>query len=111
MALVKQYPHHLFVETPAMSEQDEQGDWVGLPSTREYIGRCREETEGKGSEVQVAGGVFRQFSSLIQLPRGTGHIADGTRIIVSNDKEGNDIRIEGYTLKCDVGQLHTRLWV
>lgn len=109
--MILQYPHHLFIEIPPRSEQNEHGDWVDGSYKRFYIGRCREETDGRGSEVQVAGGVFRRFSSLIQLPRGTGHIADGTRIIVSNDKEGNDIRIEGYTLKCDVGQLHTRLWV
>lgn len=109
--MILQYPHHLFIETPPMSEQGEHGDWVDGTYKRLYIGRCREETDGKGSEVQVAGGVFRKFTSLIQLPRGTFHITDGTKVIVSDDINGEYVRIEGYTLKCDVGQLHTRIWV
>lgn len=111
MPRLEQYPHYLFLMIPGSSHQDENGNWVRTETETVYLGRCREETDGKGSEVQIAGGAFRRYTSLIQLPKGTKHIDDGSNVIVSNDQSGSDVRIEGTSLKCDVGQLHTRLWL
>lgn len=72
--------------------------------------RCREDTDGRGSEIQVAGGTFHKYTSLIQMPKGI-KIEEGTSVFVSNDESGVDVRIKGRVLKFDNGQLHSRLWL
>ena len=111
MARVKQYPHFLFVVSSEESHQDEDGNWVTVPGATQMQCRCREETDGRGSEVQVAGGTFRRFTSLIQIPKGEKRIEAGTSVFVANDKDGTDVRIKGQVLKFDEGQLHSRLWL
>lgn len=111
MIRVKQYPHYLFVTESGESQQDESGNWVVTPNTLRLHGRCREETDGRGQEVETAGGVFRRFTSLIQLPRSTQRVADGTHVVITNDAAGADVRIRGEVLKFDAGQLHARLWI
>lgn len=111
MARIIQYPHYLFVTEATEAYQDEDGNWVGGGTQLVLKTKCREETNGKGLLVQVAGGEFKLFSSLIQCPEGTSRIQEGTEIVVSDDESGNEVRIKGEVLKCDKGQLHTRLWV
>ena len=91
--------------------RDEDGNWVSGGTTHVYKGKCREESSGKGSQLQIAGGEFRIFSSTIQLPKGTDVIKEGDEIFVSDDQAGEEIRIKGEVLKFDKGQLHSRLWV
>lgn len=111
MAL-KQYPHYLFaIVAGGESVQDENGNWSDSESTPTFLSACREETSGKGTQVQVAGGNFVFSSSLVQLPRTAIKIENGTSVIVSNDPDGLDVRIKGVVLKYDVGQLHNRLWL
>jgi len=69
------------------------------------------EAAGRGQEIETAGGVFRRFTSLIQLPRGTQRVADGTHVVITNDPAGSEVRIRGEVLKFDAGQLHARLWI
>lgn len=109
--MIKQYPHFLFVITEEEAHQDDEGNWIGNSESVDFYAVCREETDGRGQEVQTAGGVFRQFSSTIFLPKGTKKIEEGKTIFVSNDLSGSDIRIKGQVLKFDVGQLHSRLWL
>lgn len=111
MARIKQYPHYLFSLQTTETQRDEDGNWI--PGTTEFVlvGRCREETTGKGSQIQTAGGVFTLYSSLVQLPKGTKRIPEGVEVIVSDDTGRESIRIQGEVLKFDKGQLHSRLWV
>lgn len=110
--MVIQYPHYLFAVTAGTeSVQDENGNWSEAESTNVFLSMCREETDGRGSEVQVAGGTFRRFTSLIQLPKGAPIVNDGTTVFVANDADGADKRIVGVALKFAADQLHSRLWV
>ena len=72
---------------------------------------CREETDGRGQEVQTADGTYRKYSSIIQIPKGDLTIDDGTSVFVSDHEDGSGARIKGVALKFDKGQLHSRLWV
>jgi hypothetical protein len=110
--MIKQYPHYLFAENAdSDSVQDKNGNWSDAAETNIFISACREETDGRGSEIQVAGGTFHIFTSLIQLPKGAQKVEVGSTIFVANNADGTDIRIKGVVLKYDVGQLHNRLWV
>ena len=107
-----QYPHYLFaVNAGGDSVQDENGNWSDAETTNIVISTCREETDGRGSEIQVAGGTFHRFTSLMQLPKGAQKVEVGSTVFVANKADGTDIRIRGVVLKYDVGQLHSRLWV
>lgn len=108
---VDQYPHFLFAVLGGESAQDDEGNWIDSETITEFISACREETNGRGAEIQVAGGTFHRFTSLIQLPKGSKMVEVGTSIFVANDQDGSDVRIQGVVLKFDKGQLHNRLWI
>jgi len=109
---VLQYPHYLFMVVPdSESVQDGDGNWSIPTVAKEFVCRCREETNGKGAYVQVASGGFHLFSSLIQIPYGSLRLSEGDSVYVSNDASGLDVRIKGTVYKYDVGQLHNRLWL
>jgi hypothetical protein len=110
--MVVQYPHYLFAVKAGESTQDENGDWTDpTEESIEFISMCREETNGKGSQIQVAGGIFHVFASLIQLPKGAQSVDVGTAVFVSNNEDGSDVRIRATNLKFDSGQLHSRVWI
>jgi hypothetical protein len=110
--MVKQYPHYLFaVIAGDESVQDENGNWTEAQESVEFVSMCREETNGKGSQIQIAGGTFYLFASLIQSPKNSTRVDVGTMVFVANDEAGLDIRIKGQSLKFDNGQLHNRLWL
>ena len=111
MAMIEQYPHFLFVIDAPESVQDDNGNWTASTSSLQFVSKCREETGGAGAEYQVAGGTYRKASALIQLPKGTAKISDGTTVIVADDANGNVVRIKGSVLHFDFGQLHSRLWL
>jgi hypothetical protein len=109
---VQQYPHYLFsVNASGDSVQDENGNWSDAPATNVFISKCREETDGKGTEIQVAGGTFHKVTSLVQLPEGTKKVEIGSTVFIANNADGTEVRIQGVVLKYDVGQLHNRLWL
>lgn len=109
--MVRQYPHYLFVEEAEMSVQDEQGNWSESKVSRKFISMCREESDGRGTEFQVAGGEYHKATSVIQCPKNCPVVDKGARILVANDPECADVRIEGICLNFDPAQLHSRLWV
>ena len=109
--MVRQYPHYLFALTTEESTQGENGYWSDEEQKAVFLSMCREETDGRGSEVQIADGTYRKYSAIIQIPKGTLTIDEGTSVFVSNREDGSDVRIKGVALKFDKGQLHSRLWV
>ena len=111
MARVKQYPHYLFVETPAESVKDENGDYSNSNVGHEFLSMCREETAGRGDEYDSGNGTFIKATAVIQCPKTCPAIAKGATIIVANDAECTDVRISGKVLNCDKAQLHTRVWL
>ncbi len=109
--MVIQYPHYLFALTTGESIQDENGYWTEENKTIVFLSKCREETDGRGQEIQSADGTYHKFSSIIQIPKGDLMIKEGTEVYVANKEDGTDIRIKGIALKFDKGQLHSRLWL
>lgn len=109
--MVAQYPHYLFTLTTGESMQDENGYWTDTEQQIIFLSMCREETSGRGQEVQTADGTYHKFSSIVQIPKGDLMIEEGTSIFVSDHEDGTSIRVKGAVLKFDKGQLHSRLWV
>lgn len=120
----QQYPHYLYKEISKAPETDENGDRIPGASEWVYVGRCREETNGKGETISTADRKEYRFSSLVQLPVGTPRIPEGTGVLVSevelDQEELEDIpvliadgtaRITGCCSKFDPGRLHCRLWI
>jgi hypothetical protein len=75
-----------------------------------FLSMCREETDGRGTEIQV-GGIMHKITSLIQLPKTCPKVELGAKVVVANDAEGADVRITGVCLRFDPSQLHSRLWL
>ena len=111
MARVKQYPHYLFIEVAPESVQDAKGAWVETEPSRKFISMCREESDGRGAEYQVAGGEYHKETSLIQCPKSCPFVTKGAKVYVANDRDCTDIRISGECLNFDPDQLHCRLWL
>ena len=112
MAKIEQYKHYLFAVVGGEATKDESGAWTD--DTEEhlvFLSRCREEADGRGTEINVGGGKFHKVTSLIQLPKTAPKVAEGAPVVIANDPEGTDIRIRGVCLKFDAAQLHSRLWV
>ena len=103
------------------------GSWEEQGGSYELKAACREETNGKGSTINTADGKSLVFASLIQLPKGTGRIDEGTEVIVTweevditkltdeefiaNAKSSGLIVARGTCQKFDLGRLHCRLWI
>lgn len=111
MEKIVQYPHFLFIEETPDAVQDAVGNWIECESSRTFLSRCREESDGKGTEYEVAGGKIHKATSVIQLPKSCPKVNKGARVIIANDMDCSDIRIEGICLNFDAAQLHSRLWV
>ncbi len=111
MANVKQYPHFLFIEETPESVQDAAGNWIESESSRKFISMCREESDGKGTEYQVAGGKTQKATSVIQLPTTCPMVAKGAMVVIANDMDCSDIRMIAICLNFDAAQLHSRLWL
>lgn len=111
--MVKQYPHFLFVfVSGGDSYQDSNGNWVENPGEWILHSACREETNGKGQQINGVDGKAIIYSSIVYIPKSAGSIVEGTEILVStiNDYTGPK-RVQGTCLKFSSGQLSTRLWV
>lgn len=109
--MIIQYPHYLFALITGESTQGEDGRWSDEDQQTIFLSMCREETDGRGQEVQTADGTYRKYSSIIQIPKGDLTIDEGTSVFVSDHEDGSGARIKGVALKFDKGQLHSRLWV
>lgn len=112
MARVEQYKHYLFAVEGGEAVKDESGAWTDNTEERlVFLSRCREEADGRGTEINVGGGKFHKVTSLIQLPKTAPVVELGASVLVSDDPEGKEVRIKGVCLKFDAAQLHSRLWV
>lgn len=109
--VVEQYPHYLFAVEGGEAVKDETGSWSEAAQELKFLSRCREEADGRGTEINVGGGKFHKVTSLVQLPKGAPSVELGASVLVANDPEGDSIRIQGVCLKFDPAQLHSRLWV
>ena len=123
-----QYPQYLYaLQHDGESVQLPNGSWETPAAAWELKAVCREETNGKGSTIQTADGETRVFASLIQLPKGTAKIPEGTQVIVTREEvevsqlantdfvEGAKatglVVVTGTCEKFDLGRLHCRLWI
>ncbi|MDR1585385.1 MAG: hypothetical protein LBS07_04320 [Prevotellaceae bacterium] len=123
-----QYPQYLYaLRTEEATQNPNTGSWETGPAIWELKSICREETNGKGHTVTTSGGETIVFASLIQIPKGTTRINEGTQIAVTRtevepDKLLNEDFIEqskisglivaaGKCMKYDIGRLHHRLWI
>lgn len=123
-----QYPQYLYaLQHDGESVQLPNGSWETPAAVWELKAACREETNGKGSTIQTADGKTRVFASLIQLPKGTAKIHEGTQVIVTREevevsqlanadfveaaKATGLVVVTGICEKFDIGRLHCRLWI
>ena len=123
-----QYPQYLYAfNNDEDAEQLPNGSWKETVPSWELKAACREETNGKGSTIQTANGNTLVFASLIQLPKGTARINEGTEVLVTREEvEPNQLlepgfidsaKVSGLVVakgiceKYDYGRLHCRLWI
>ena len=123
-----QYPQYLYaLQHNGESVQLPNGSWETPAAAWELKAACLEETNGKGSTIQTADGETRVFASLIQLPKGTAKIPEGTQVIVTREevevsqlantdfveaaKATGLVVVTGTCEKFDPGRLHCRLWI
>ena len=123
-----QYPQYLYaLQHDGESVQLPNGSWETPAAAWELKAVCREETNGKGSTIQTADGETRVFASLIQLPKGTAKIPEGTQVIVTREevevsqlantefveaaKATGLVVVTGTCEKFDLGRLDCRLWI
>lgn len=122
-----QYPQYLYALNNGEATQLPNGSWSDNAATWELKAACREETNGKGATIQTADGKSLVFASLIQLPKGTPRINEGTEVIVTREevavtqllnkdyiataKDSGLIVVIGTCQKYDFGRLHCRMWI
>jgi hypothetical protein len=127
MVTTYQYPQYLYALHNDEAIQAPNGSWEPGAACWELKGICREETNGKGNTIQTAGGQTIVFASLIQIPKGTPRINEGTELLVSreeinhaqlsdddfivNSKITGLVVVSGICQKYDFGRLHCRLWI
>lgn len=110
--MIKQYPHFLYVKDVQNSRQDDAGNWITGATEWKFHSICREETNGKGSVIELTDGKMYAFGSLVQCPKGTPGIQEGTTVKVCECKDPESpSRIEAKCAKSSVDQLHTRIWL
>lgn len=108
--MLKQYPHYLFLETTiGDGVQDANGNWVTGDVIWQFVSICREEPDGRGTEVEV-GGTLHKVTATIHMPKGIS-VPIGAKVVITNDEVGTDVRRTGVVLNCDPSQLHTRIWL
>lgn len=122
-----QYPQYLYALSSGEATQLPNGSWSDNAATWELKAACREETNGKGAIIHTADGKSLVFASLIQIPKGTPRIIEGTEIIVTREevavtqlldkeyiataKDSGLIIAIGTCQKYDFGRLHCRMWI
>jgi hypothetical protein len=123
-----QYPQYLYAfNNDEDAEQLPNGSWKETVPSWELKAACREETNGKGSTIHTANGKTLVFASLIQLPKGTARINEGTEVLVTREEVDPNQLLEpgfidsakisglvvakGICEKYDYGRLHCRLWI
>lgn len=121
------YYQYLYTLDTGESVQQPNGSWKEAESAWKLTAVCREETNGKGTTIQTADREDYLFSSLIQMPKGTPVISEGTEIVVTREevepsqllkpgfietaKQTGLVVVFGTCQKFDYGRLHCRMWI
>ena len=66
--MVAQYPHYLFLVVPSESFRNADGDFVEGENHIEFISKCRYETNGAGTQLQVGGGNYIISGAMVYAP-------------------------------------------
>lgn len=127
VATTHQYYQYLYVRRDSEAVQLPNGSWGTSGEVWELFAACREETNGKGATIQTSDGETRVFASLIQIPKGTARINEGTTIAVlreavdvarllepdfiEEEKITGLVVASGTCQKYDLGRLHCRMWI
>lgn len=122
-----QYYQYLYVLNNDEAVKLPNGSWDNNAKAWELKAACREETNGKGATIQTADRKDLVFASLIQLPKGTPKINEGTEIVVTSEEVDTNQLLEpgfiasakitglvvvtGVCRKFDLGRLHCRMWI
>lgn len=110
---IVQYPHFLYVkDLETTATQDADGNWISSAPTWIFHSICREETNGSGRQVNGPDGKAVVYSSMVYAPNSASKVPENAEIMVVETKStAGIIRVKGVCMKCDVSQLHVRLWV
>lgn len=122
-----QYYQYLYVLNNDEAVKLPNGSWDNNVKAWELKAACREETNGKGATIQTADRKDLVFASLIQLPKGTPKINEGTEIVVTSEEVDTNQLLEpgfiasakitglvvvtGVCQKFNLGRLHCRMWI
>lgn len=110
--MVRQYPHTLYGESlSANSTRDGDGNWNSQSALTEELSSCREESDGRGREVQGADGKFHRYSSIIYLPKSCPDIEFGRKVFVKDTMSSTIYRATGSVIKFERNQLNCRIWI
>lgn len=89
--MVEQYPHWQYVRhSEPATRNPENGDFIPGSTRWTFHARCREETNGKGEEIHTADQRTYRFTALVQLPKGTPRIVEGTTVLVADRQLSTD---------------------
>jgi hypothetical protein len=127
MVSLAQYPHFLYAFHPGEATRNANGSYIAATGEWKLISACREETNGKGTKIQLTNSETYVYASLIQIPVGAARIPEGTKIAVTAFEVETEylsdeawleasrrvglVRITGEVAKYDVGRLHNRCWI
>ena len=101
----RQYPHYLYKRTSSgEAVQDANGSWHTSGGAWTLHSRCREETNGKGTQIPEGTEV-----AIADEPLEPSVLLDQESM--TEAKITGKVRISGECLKFDKGRLHSRLWV
>lgn len=122
-----QYPQFLYAFQAGEATQNENGSFVQSTGSWVLQSACREETNGKGTKIQLTNSEEYVYAALIQIPVGAAKIPEGTKIAVTTFEVEPEylsdeswlqesartglVRITGKVAKYDVGRLHNRCWI
>jgi hypothetical protein len=121
------YYQYLYVLQHGDAVKAANGSWETSGGTWDLWSFCREETNGRGDAIRTTDGKTLVYSSIVQLPKGTPRVDEGTAVMVSRErltasqlgdpdfipgaKSSGLVVAQGVCLKYDYGRLHCRLWI
>lgn len=110
--MVKQYPDTLLVTTSGSSVQDGEGNWTVTAGTVNTILKCRYEPNDSNGFINTVGGSRIDFSGIAYMPKDVIRIKEGSRVSVTERREGQaDFTFTDTVKRFSRGQLNTRVWL
>ena len=122
---VQQYPQYMYAKQMAAATRDANGVFVPGGSSWRYVGKCRFESNGKGTEMKTDDSKTVMFSGVV-YSQTTENVTNNTQIMVTRSQyqadditatmaanwaKNPDIVIVGMNLKTDKTQLHTKYYI